>query len=63
MSFSDKLRKQMERKNVTAYRISEDTGISKVSIGDWLSDRYQPKLDKLKTLAEYFDVPLEYFLK
>ncbi|MGO5051211.1 helix-turn-helix domain-containing protein [Lachnospiraceae bacterium LCP25S3_G4] len=29
----------------------------------WKSGRSAPKADKLKILADYFDVPIEYFLE
>ena len=63
MNFSEKLRKLMAEKQTTAYRISKDTGISAVTISDWLAERYDPKLEKLRALAEYFEVPLSYFLE
>ena len=49
-------------KNLTDYRISEDTGIPKSTFSDWKSGRSKPKVEKLKTLANYFGVPIEYFL-
>ena len=53
----------MNKKQVTAYRISKETGISAVTVSDWLAGRYDPKLEKLRALAEYFEVPLSYFLE
>lgn len=49
-------------KNLTDYRISEDTGIPKSTFSDWKSGRSKPKVEKLKILANYFGVPIEYFL-
>ena len=49
-------------KNLTDYRISEDTGIPKSTFSDWKSGRSKPKVDKLKILANYFGVSIEYFL-
>ena len=50
-------------KNLTDYRISEDTGIPKSTFSDWKSGRSKPKIEKLKILANYFGVSIEYFLE
>lgn len=50
-------------KGVTDYRVSEDTGITKSTFSDWKSGRSTPKVDKLKILADYFGVSIEYFLE
>ncbi len=51
------------KKGVTDYRVSEDTGITKSTFSDWKSNRSTPKIDKLKVLADYFGVSIEYFLE
>lgn len=51
------------KKGVTDYRVSEDTGITKSTFTDWKSGRSNPKIDKLKAIADYFEVPIEYFIK
>ena len=50
-----------DKRNVTDYRVSIDTGITKSTCSDRKSGRSNPKLDKLLILAKYFDVPVEYF--
>jgi len=45
------------------YRVSKDTGITKSTFADWKSGRSTPKLDKLQKLADYFGVPITYFLE
>ena len=52
-----------DKHNITDYRVSKDTGVSTATLSSWKSGAYNPKIDKLKILADYFDVPLEYFLK
>lgn len=54
--------KLRDEKGVSDYRVSEDTGITKSTFTDWKSGRSQPKLDKLKILADYFGVSIEYFI-
>lgn len=52
-----------DKKGVTDYRVSVDTGIPKSTFSEWKSGRSNPKVDKLVKLSEYFGVPVEYFLK
>lgn len=52
-----------DEKGVTDYRVSEDTKITKSTFSDWKSGRSNPKIDKLKILADYFGVNIEYFLE
>ena len=49
--------------NKTIYRVSADTGISTTTLYDWRDGRSTPKVDKLKILADYFGVSIEYFLE
>ena len=46
----------------TAYRVAKDTGISDATLSSWKTGTYTPKIDKLQKIAQYFDVPIEYFL-
>lgn len=50
-------------KQITDYKVSIDTGITKSTFTDWKNGRSNPKLEKLKILADYFDVSIEYFLE
>lgn len=45
----------------TAYQISKDTGIAQSIFSDWKRGRSKPKADKLKILADYFGVTIDYF--
>ena len=42
--------------------VSKATGITKSTFSDWKSGRSNPKVDKLQILADYFGVPVTYFL-
>ena len=53
----------LKSRNITAYRVSKDTGIGQSTFSDWKSGRSRPKLDKLDKIANYFNVSLEYFIK
>lgn len=52
----------LEKTNKSAYQVSKDTGIYSTLFSDWKSGKSKPKVDKIKILADYFGVPIEYFL-
>jgi repressor LexA len=47
--------------NTTVYRVSKDTKISASTFTDWKHGRSVPKADKLKKIADYFGVSINYF--
>lgn len=53
----------LNKKGLTAYRVSKDTGISPTVFSEWKSGRSKPKVDKLIILAKYFEVSVEFFLE
>ncbi len=53
----------LEKTNKTTYKVSKDTGIAQNVFSNWKTGRSTPKTDKLKILADYFGVPIEYFLE
>ena len=53
----------LQKNNVTSYQVAKATGISQSTWSDWKTGRAKPKADKLLKLAEYFKVPVDYFLK
>lgn len=44
----------------TMYAVSRATGIAPSTLSDWHAGRTRPKYDKLKKIADYFGVPVEY---
>ena len=57
-----KIENLLKQRNITPYRLSKDTGIPYTSLHDWKTGRSKPKIDKLIILANYFNVPLNYFV-
>ena len=53
----------LEKTNKTAYKVSKDTKIAQSVLSDWKRGRSKPKVEKLKILADYFGVGIEYFLE
>ena len=58
-----KFEKLLIENETTAYRVSRDTGITGSTFTDWKNGRSKPKTEKLKKIADYFGVPIEYFLE
>lgn len=52
-----------DKRNLTDYRVSEDTGIVRSTFTDWKTGRSKPGIKKLKALADYFGVTVDYFLE
>ena len=60
-SFS-KLESIKDARGISFYKIANDLGFSKSLFSDWKSGKSMPKTDKLIKLAEYFGVPVDYFV-
>lgn len=54
--------KLLKLNNVTAYKVSKDTGIPYGALSDWKMGRSTPKQDKLQKIADYFSVTVDYLL-
>ena len=52
-----------DSKGVTDYGVSKNTGVPTSTLSNWKAGRYTPKSDKIKAIADYFGVPMEYFWK
>ena len=59
----EKFEHLLEERQLTAYKVSQDTGIATATFTEWKKGTYRPKVDKLMILANYFGVPVEYFLE
>lgn len=56
----DLFAKIIEAKGITPYRIAKDTGLTTVLFTDWKKGKSKPKYDKLKIIADYLGVSVEY---
>ncbi|MFR7606008.1 MAG: helix-turn-helix domain-containing protein [Oscillospiraceae bacterium] len=52
----------MKEHGISSKKLSDDTKISTGNISDWKSGRSQPSLDKIRILADYFNVSIDYLL-
>lgn len=50
-----------EKNNISIYRLEKDLGFSASSIVKWKTSK--PTIDKIKAVADYFGVSIEYFLE
>lgn len=50
------------KKDVTPYRVAQDTGLTSTVFSAWKTGRYVPKHDKLQKVADYFGVSLDYLI-
>ena len=54
--------KLCKENNVTPYKVGKETGIATSTFSDWKIGRSNPKQDKLKKVADYFGVSLDYLM-
>lgn len=59
----NKFAELLEKNNVTAYQVAKATGVATATLTEWKKGTYTPKADKLKKIADYFGVSIEYFLE
>ena len=53
----------LQDRGMTPYQVSKATGVSQSTLSDWKTGRAVPKVDKLMKIADFFEVPIEYFIK
>lgn len=58
-----KFYKLLQENNLSSYKVAKETGINQSTLSEWKSGKYNIKVDKLMILANYFNVPIEYFLE
>lgn len=58
-----KFEKLVNARGITAYRVAKDLELTPTVFSDWKSGKSKPKVDKLKKIADYFGVSIEYFLE
>ena len=51
-----------QRKGVSVYQVVRATGVPASTMSDWKNGRSVPKVEKLKLLADYFGVSLDYLV-
>lgn len=59
----EKFQKICEERNVTVYEVSSRSGVATSTLSCWKNGKYTPKIDKIQKIAEFFNVPISYFLE
>lgn len=62
MEFSEILNGLLKSRNLTAYRLSKEAGISQRLIGYWKKGEKKPSAGNLQKLSDYFHVSTDYLL-
>ncbi|MEG1256855.1 helix-turn-helix transcriptional regulator [Clostridium sp.] len=62
MTFGERLKELRESKGLTQEQISEVINVTRPTIAGYETKGKQPDYDKLKTLADYFNVSVDYLL-
>ncbi len=57
----EKIRKLCEEHGISLWALERKLGIGNGVIARW--DKLRPRVDKLKAVADYFNVPVDYFLE
>lgn len=52
----------LEKKGVKTADVAKATGIHPSTFSDWKKGKSTPKAEKLQKIADYFGVPIDYFL-
>jgi transcriptional regulator with XRE-family HTH domain len=62
MRFAERLEELMEKKGVTPYKVSKDTGIGQSTFTRWKQQEILPDGANLLKLSQYFNVSSDYLL-
>jgi transcriptional regulator with XRE-family HTH domain len=60
-TLSMKIRDLRVMKRVTQDVLAEHLGVVKATVSSWENGKSIPKIDKIKKIAKYFDVDVDYF--
>lgn len=51
----------LKKNKVNANTVARETGIATATLSNWKKGRYQPKVEKIEKIANYFKVNTDYF--
>lgn len=52
----------LQERNITAYKLSKDTGIYQSTISQWKAGIAKPSLEAAEKIADYLDCSVDYLL-
>ena len=62
MTLGERLRKSLDAKGVTPYRMGEDIPVTRAMIGHYISGENEPSVKNIILIAEYLDINLDWLL-
>lgn len=60
--FTDRFREMLQSKNLTAYRVAKDTGISQGLMGEYSRGEKLPTINNLVKIADCLNCSVDYLL-
>lgn len=60
MNIYANIKRLCDENNITTYRLCKELGFSTALMSQWKNGRQNPSGKKLRQIAEYFDVPMEF---
>lgn len=57
----EKFEELCKEKGVTPYQVSASTNIATATLSSWKKGVYDPKYEKMKLIAKYFGVTVDFF--
>lgn len=57
-----RLKEIREARNVTQTQLAKDIGVSNTTVSNWESGVRQPEIEMIITLADYFDISIDFLL-
>ena len=57
-----RLKELRERKGITQLEFSKDMGVAPSTVGMWEQGRNEPDSETLKSIAQYFNISLDYLM-
>ena len=52
----------IEQRNISAYKLAKDVGLSTSHFSQWKSGKVKPSLEAVMIMADYFSVSVDYLL-
>lgn len=52
-----------KQRNIKPNKVSKETGVSTATLTSWKQGKYTPKPNKLKLIADFFNVSLEFLMR
>jgi transcriptional regulator with XRE-family HTH domain len=61
-TFAERLKQVRTKKKLTQKKVAEKTGLIRATLANWEIGRAEPDLESIKTLANFYNVPVDYLL-